>query len=103
MPCLWPRPERDSARNECRAARPQLERRVDAGAQVEPCRTLRRVLRRRVVQARIEDADVDAVHDEYEKRTPRRRGYSIRAMWATRRRARTILGARSSTCSPASS
>jgi hypothetical protein len=53
---------RDAARHESGTARPQHERRIEAGAEVEPGGTLRGVLGRRVVQARVKNADVDAMH-----------------------------------------
>ena len=54
---------RDARWNELRVARLQLERRIDAGSQVDTRRALRRVLGQRVfaTDARIEDADLELV------------------------------------------
>ena len=53
---------RDARRNQLRVARLQLERRVDAGAQIDAGRAGGRVLRQREIaaDARIEDANLQA-------------------------------------------
>src|SRR4051794_21128570 len=56
----------------------QLDHRIDAGPQVQPSRAGRGVLRWHVPEARINQFDVDTVHERYSSRL---------AMWATIRRA----------------
>src|SRR6185295_14207377 len=55
--------DRDARGDELRVARLQLERRVDAGAQVDTCGALSRVLRQRVFAANawVEDAHLEPV------------------------------------------
>lgn len=54
--------DRQARRNQHGLAGRQVERRVDAGAQVEPRAALRCIGRQQVLHARVENFDVDGFH-----------------------------------------
>lgn len=60
----------DSARNELRRSGREGQRPVDAGAQIKPRRTSRRVVRNSLAQPRVEDLDVEGLQTR-ESLTPR--------------------------------
>ncbi|MNC87128.1 hypothetical protein D3C83_28290 [compost metagenome] len=60
----------DSRGNEFGVSGRQSERRIDAGAQIEPGGTRRRVVGQLLAQARIEDPDVDFPHNQIKPPRP---------------------------------